>query len=127
MSTLLQLPAELLEIILAHCHPGDLGNLSRSCTTLQKSALPKLYHDIQFTCGRGDDLAKLHLFVASILRHPLRARFVRRLQITGAIHSPPSGIETRLAEHDLDLAKRILVPERFLSASGNASPLGLCD
>lgn len=117
MGTLSQLPTELLEIILDRCHPRDLSNLSRSCTILRQRVLPRLYQDVTFTHAWGDDLTNLHLFLTSILRHPARASFVRKLQITGEIYAPPSAIETRLAEHDLDLAKQILHPGRFSSAS----------
>lgn len=116
MSVLCQLPTELLEIVLDRCHSRDLSHLSRSCTTLRQLVLPRLYRDVNFTYAWGDDLTSLHLFVTSILRHPARASFVRKVQITGEIYPPPSAIEARLAEHDLSLAKRILNPKRFSSA-----------
>ncbi|KAL8845721.1 MAG: hypothetical protein Q9221_009133 [Calogaya cf. arnoldii] len=116
MSTLSQLPTELLEIILDRCHLRDLSNLLRSSTTLRQLVLPYLYQDVDFTYAWGNNLTNLHLFVSSILRHPARASFVRKLQITGKIYLPPSAVEARLAEHNLDLAKRILLPERFSSA-----------
>ncbi|KAL8897390.1 MAG: hypothetical protein Q9207_007241 [Kuettlingeria erythrocarpa] len=116
MGTLLQLPIELLEGVLSHCHLKDLNSISRSCTTLHEVVLPRLYQKVEFAYCWGDDLTKLHLFVISILRHPARASFVRRLQITGEIYPPPSSVEACLTEHNLDLVKQILAPELFSSA-----------
>lgn len=123
MAVLLNLPREILDTVLSHCSQQDLISLSRSCGTLMQATIPTLYKAPTFRTLDPHVLEKLYLFVAVLLRHPESVSYVRQLHIVGLWRNEPP-ILARLEDQDLNLARHILLPERFTWAANILKVLG---
>ncbi|KAL9046661.1 MAG: hypothetical protein Q9206_007026 [Seirophora lacunosa] len=123
MAVLLSLPREILDTIFSQCSQQDLINLSRSCGTLMQATIPTLYKAPTFRTLNPHVFEKLYLFVAVLLRHSERVSNVRRLHIAGFWRDEPP-ILARLEHQDLNLARHILLPERFTWAKNMLEALG---
>lgn len=83
MANLLDLPTELLDMVLAPCSLSTVSKLSRTNMSLHALLSPRVYSSIDWFWADDMDPPPIHLLLRTLLRNPSRAHHIKFLRLRG--------------------------------------------
>jgi hypothetical protein len=83
MASLLDLPSELMDVVLAGHSTSTISKLSRTCRAFHAFLTPRVYKVVDWFWADHAEPPPIHLLLRTLLRNPARCRHIQTLRLRG--------------------------------------------